>query len=39
MLIRGFVDEGLGHTAYLVAAEESAEAALIDAERADDRYV
>jgi hydroxyacylglutathione hydrolase len=39
MLIREFVDEGLGNTSYLVASEESGEAAVIDAERDVDRYV
>jgi hydroxyacylglutathione hydrolase len=39
MLIREFVDEGLGNTAYLVAAEEGGEAAVVDPQRDVDRYV
>src|SRR5579859_5703952 len=39
MLIREFVDEGLGNTSYLVASEETSLAAVIDPERDVDRYL
>src|SRR5437870_13139421 len=39
MLMRDFVDEGLGNTSYLLASEATGEAAVIDAERDVDRYV
>jgi hydroxyacylglutathione hydrolase len=39
MLIREFVDEGLGNTSYLVASEEAGLAAVIDPERDVDRYL
>ncbi len=39
MLIREFVDEGLGNTSYLVAAEKAGLAAVIDPERDVDRYL
>ena len=38
MLIRDFVDEGLGNTSYLVASEATGLAAVIDPERDVDRY-
>lgn len=39
MLIKPFVDEGLGNSSYLIASEESGLAAVIDPERDVDRYV
>jgi hydroxyacylglutathione hydrolase len=39
MLIRDFVDEGLGNTSYLLASEITGEAAIIDPERDVDRYL
>lgn len=39
MLIRDFVDEGLGNTSYLVASEATGDAAVIDPERDVDRYL
>ena len=39
MLIREFVDEGLGNMSNLVASEETGQAAVIDPERDVDRYV
>jgi hydroxyacylglutathione hydrolase len=39
MLIQPFVDEGLGNSSYLIASEESGEAAVIDPERDVDRYI
>jgi len=38
MLIKPFVDEGLGNSSYLLASEETGQAVLIDAERDVDRY-
>jgi hydroxyacylglutathione hydrolase len=38
MLIRDFVDEGLGNTSYLVASEATGLGAVIDPERDVDRY-
>jgi len=38
MLIKQFVDEGLGNSSYLLASEETGQAILIDAERDVDRY-
>ncbi len=39
MLIKPFVDEGLGNTSYLLVSEASGLAAVIDPERDVDRYV
>src|SRR5713226_4263062 len=39
VLIRDFVDEGLGNTSYLLASETTSEAAVIDPERDVDRYI
>lgn len=39
MLIKQFVDESLGNSSYLVASEETGQAALIDPQRDVDRYV
>ena len=39
MLIKAFVDEGLGNTSYLVASEETGQAIVIDPERDVDRYL
>jgi len=39
MLIRDFVDEGLGNTSYILASEATGEAAVIDPERDVDRYL
>ena len=39
MLIKDFVDEGLGNTSYLVASEETSQTAIIDPERDVDRYL
>src|SRR5713226_2247325 len=39
MLIRDFVDEGLGNTSYMLASEITGEAAIIDPERDVDRYL
>ncbi len=39
MLIRPFVDEGLGNSSYLVASEATGQALVIDPERDVDRYV
>lgn len=39
MLIKQFVDEGLGNSSYLLASEETSQAILIDAERDIDRYL
>lgn len=39
MLIKPFVDEGLGNSSYLVASEETGRAAVIDPERDVDRYI
>jgi hydroxyacylglutathione hydrolase len=39
MLIKQFVDEGLGNSSYLLASEETGQAVLIDAERDIDRYI
>lgn len=38
MLVKQFVDEGLGNSSYLVASEETGRALLIDPERDVDRY-
>jgi hydroxyacylglutathione hydrolase len=38
MLIKPFVDEGLGNSSYLLASEETGQAVLVDAERDIDRY-
>jgi hypothetical protein len=39
MLIKAFVDEGLGNLSYLLASKDSRLAAIIDPERDVDRYV
>jgi hydroxyacylglutathione hydrolase len=39
MLIKPFVDEGLGNSSYLVASEATGQAMVIDPERDVDRYV
>jgi hydroxyacylglutathione hydrolase len=39
MIIKPFVDEGLGNSSYLVASEATGRAVLIDPERDVDRYV
>jgi hydroxyacylglutathione hydrolase len=39
MVIKQFVDEGLGNSSYLVASEETGRAVLIDPQRDVDRYV
>ena len=39
MLIKPFVDEGLGNSSYLVASEATGQALVIDPERDVDRYV
>ncbi|HLA97098.1 MAG TPA: rhodanese-like domain-containing protein [Anaerolineales bacterium] len=39
MLVKQFVDEGLGNSSYLIAAEESGQAAVLDPERDVDRYL
>ena len=37
MLIKSFVDEGLGNSSYLIASEETGSAVLIDPQRDADR--
>jgi len=39
MLVKQFVDEGLGNSSYLIASEETGQAAVVDAERDVDRYL
>jgi hydroxyacylglutathione hydrolase len=39
MLVKPFVDEGLGNSSYLIGSEESGLAAVIDPQRDVDRYV
>jgi hydroxyacylglutathione hydrolase len=39
MLIKQFVDEGLGNSSYLIASEETGQAMVIDPQRDVDRYV
>lgn len=39
MLVKPFVDEGLGNSSYLVASEETRRAVLIDPQRDVDRYI
>ena len=39
MIIKPFVDEGLGNSSYLVASDATGRAALIDPQRDVDRYV
>ncbi len=39
MLVKPFVDEGLGNSSYLIASEASGLAAVIDPERDVDRYI
>jgi hydroxyacylglutathione hydrolase len=39
MLIKPFVDEGLGNSSYLIASEDGGLAAVVDPERDVDRYV
>jgi hydroxyacylglutathione hydrolase len=39
MLVKQFVDEGLGNSSYLIASEESGQAAVLDPQRDVDRYI
>jgi hydroxyacylglutathione hydrolase len=39
MLVKQFVDEGLGNSSYLIASEETGQAAILDPERDVDRYL
>jgi hydroxyacylglutathione hydrolase len=39
MLVKQFVDEGLGNSSYLIASEETGQAAVLDPERDVDRYL
>ena len=39
MLVKPFVDEGLGNSSYLIASEETGQAAVLDPERDVDRYL
>jgi hydroxyacylglutathione hydrolase len=39
MLIKQFVDEGLGNSSYLIASEETGQTAVLDPERDVDRYL
>lgn len=39
MLVKPFVDEGLGNTSYLIASEETGLAAVLDPQRDIDRYL
>ena len=39
MFVKQFVDEGLGNSSYLIASEETGQAAVLDPERDVDRYL
>ncbi len=39
MLVKQFVDEGLGNSSYLIASEETGQAAVLDPQRDVDRYI
>jgi hydroxyacylglutathione hydrolase len=39
MLVKQFVDEGLGNSSYLIASEETGQAAVLDPQRDVDRYL
>jgi hydroxyacylglutathione hydrolase len=39
MLVKQFVDEGLGNSSYLIASEETGQAVVLDPERDVDRYL
>ena len=39
MFVKQFVDEGLGNSSYLIASEETGQAAVVDAQRDVDRYL
>jgi hydroxyacylglutathione hydrolase len=39
MLVKQFVDEGLGNSSYLIASKETGQAAVLDPERDVDRYL
>jgi len=39
MLVKQFVDEGLGNSSYLITSEETGLAAVLDPQRDVDRYL
>ena len=39
MFVKQFVDEGLGNSSYLIASEETGQAAVLDPQRDVDRYL